>query len=215
MTRHSMVTNISTHIDKADNIGDEATQKELEVRARSFDVEDWWKHRKKSLMARAQENLDKAVSSQTAILYNPYEGRFSGRQLGESIDEFLQRLPPATTTQSNEIPWVYIANPHRDPPKSRKLGGFKPEFGQEEAPVTEEEDWPQFVVTGGKLLEDLRQTRHDIEKRLVGKAKQTITKALNPRKEETVKKLLDTATKCRCTSGKESFLTSLVTKIAN
>lgn len=52
------------------------------------------------------------------------------------------------------------------------------------------------------MLEELTTHRHTIEKKNPGKAKGTITKAVNAHKEEMVKKLLDTAKELHCTTGK-------------
>lgn len=147
--------------------------------------------------AMAEANLKVAVTKKAATLYNPYEGQFCGRQLNETVEEFLQRLPPQTTTASDLIPWIYIANPYRKAANA--------EDGQEikgEGPPDEESDWAQFVVLGGNMLEELTGIRHDIEKEKPGKAKATITKAYNPHKDLVVQKLLDTAAGLHCTSGK-------------
>jgi hypothetical protein len=187
-------------LDKADKSGDEATKQELEARAESFDAGDWWEHKKPSLVEIAQTNISTAVTPKAATQYNPYEGNFSGRQLGETVDEFLQRLPPATSQLCNELPWIYIANPFRKVPSV-----VKSELSQEikeEGPPDEESDWAQFVVQGGNLLQELTGIRHEIEKKNPGKAKQTITRTLTPKKDEIVKRLLDTAVELHCTSGK-------------
>jgi hypothetical protein len=147
--------------------------------------------------AMAEANLKTTVKKKEATLYNPYEGQFCGRQLNETVEEFLQRLPPQTTPVSDLVPWIFIANPYRKAPNA--------EDGQEikgEGPPEEESDWAQFVVLGGNMLEELTGIRHDIEKEKPGKAKATVTKAYNPHKDLIVQKLLDTAAELHCTSGK-------------
>jgi hypothetical protein len=54
------------------------------------------------------------------------------------------------------------------------------------------------------LLQELTGLKHSIEKENVGKAKAGITRAVNVEKEKIVKRLLDTAIECRCTTGKVS-----------
>lgn len=162
---------------------------------------EYLKHKTASLTEMANANLENVKTTEAATLYNPYEGVFSARQLGESVDEFLERLPPASSAATDIIPWIYIANPYRKAPK-------KDEFGQkesDEAPPDEDSDWAQFVVLGGNLLEELTTIRHSIEKEKTSKAKSTITKAVNIEKNKIVKKLLDTAVELHCTSGKVSF----------
>jgi hypothetical protein len=74
-----------------------------------------------------------------------------------------------------------------------------------EGPPEEESDWAQFVVSGGRLLEELTEIRHATEKKKAGQAKGTITKATNPQKDMIVQKILATATRLNCTSGKVSL----------
>lgn len=46
-------------------------------------------------------------------MYNIYQGRHDSWQLDESIDDFINRLPPSTTSISDVGPWIWVANPHR------------------------------------------------------------------------------------------------------
>ena len=179
--------------------GDEATINTLKDRANSFNAAAWWSSKAPSLTEIANANMEIAVEKKEATLYNPYEGlRGCARQLGETADEFLERLPPATTQQTVITPWIFIANPYRKAPTRSGEGGVL-----EEGPPEEDSDWAQFGVLAGNLLEELTGIRHDIEKREVGKAKATITKKVNVEKEKIVRKILDTAIDLHCTSGKE------------
>ena len=149
----------------------------------------------------ANSNVTSATESKSATLYNPYEGQFCGRQLGESVQEFLERLPPATSQASEILPWIFIANPFRKAPTSTQGDSSKGKLAAE-APEDEDSDWAQFVVLGGKLLEELTSLKHEIEKKKAGQAKGTITKAVNVQKEMIVQKILGTAVDLHCTSGK-------------
>ncbi|KAE9369364.1 DUF1917-domain-containing protein [Stipitochalara longipes BDJ] len=184
--------------DESDFYGDETVKQEYEAQALAFDPAEYLKHKIPSLTEIANTNLKNAKVVKAATLYNPYEGSLSGRQLGESVDEFLERLPPATTSVTEIIPWIYIANPYR---KALKRDGHD-QKESDEAPPDEESDWAQFVVRGGNLLKELTTTRHTIEKEKVGKPKMAITRAVNLEKDKIVKKLLDTAVELHCTSGK-------------
>jgi Domain of unknown function (DUF1917) len=175
-------------------------KQEYEARALSFDPAEYVKHKIPSLTEIANANLKDTKAPRAPTLYNPYEGAFSGRQLGETVDEFLARLPPATTSITDIIRWIYIANPYRKAPRRDEHDGKE----SDEAPPDEESDWAQFVVLGGNLLEELTAIRHTIEKQKVGKTKAAITRAVNPEKDKIVKKLLDTAVELHCTSGKVS-----------
>jgi hypothetical protein len=189
----------SCHKHKADiTSGDEATKRELEGQANDFSVTEWWTYKTPSLTQIANSNLASEIVKEAVPLYNPYEGRSCGRQLGETVAEFLQRLPPATTQPSSTIPWIFIANPFRKAPNRAREGNSP----IDEGPPDEESHWARFVVRAGRLLEELTGVRHEIEKQRAGQPKGTITKAINVQKDSIVKKIIDTAVGLRCTSGK-------------
>ncbi|KFY10904.1 hypothetical protein V492_04791 [Pseudogymnoascus sp. VKM F-4246] len=50
--------------------------------------------------------------SPTLALSDRFNGQWFGRQLAETVDEFLQRLTPATTYGSEELQWIWISNPY-------------------------------------------------------------------------------------------------------
>ena len=58
--------------------------------------------------------------------FNIYKDRISGRQLSETVEEFLARLPPSSSKIEDCGPWIYISNPAYDPNKDREdLRHFK------------------------------------------------------------------------------------------
>ncbi|RYP27172.1 hypothetical protein DL768_011324 [Monosporascus sp. mg162] len=52
-----------------------------------------------------------AAATPTTRLHNPYAGVRYARQLDETIEAFLARLPPASTPATAALPWIYIYNP--------------------------------------------------------------------------------------------------------
>lgn len=77
-------------------------------------------------------------------LHNPYEGKAScAKQLTETIETFLSRLPPATTNAELEVPWIFVANPFI-PRQDR---------GGEEAPTEFGAELEKFMAGGAKRLE--------------------------------------------------------------
>ncbi|TVY83098.1 UPF0696 protein-like protein [Lachnellula suecica] len=177
--------------------GDEAAQQELEARAGSFDPAEWWKHKVPSLTETADASLASGTIEKAATMYNPYEGSDCGRQLGESVDEFLQRLPPSTTTQdSDRTPWIFIANPYRKAPKPGNENALA------EGPPDDDSEWAKFVTIGNNLLQELVILRNQIEKEKPNSAKATVTRAVNVQRDVIVKQLLDYAIDLHCTSGK-------------
>lgn len=133
--------------------------------------------------------------------YNPYEGNVAGRQLSESVDEFLARLPPATTPISQDVPWITVANPYRERPRAGELG--KGQGAASEAPTQKNSDWKQFTSRGYGLLEELT---HFILETRTGPPKTPATQniAIKKQRDVIVKKLQDTATDLHCTTGKVS-----------
>jgi hypothetical protein len=180
--------------------GDETVKRDLERRANSFSPAEWWGRKILSPTEMANLSIISARSSKTATLYNPYEGQRCGRQLGETVDEFLQRLPPSTTMKETAVPWIFISNPFRKAPRSQVE--YSQHWLANEGPPHEESDWAQFVKVGEKLLEELTSIKHAIEKKRAGQSKAAIAKAVNVEKEVIVQKLLDKAVELHCTSGK-------------
>lgn len=80
------------------------------------------------------------ASTTSTKLHNAYKGRVSAKQLSETIDDFLRRLPPATTDATPEIPWIYVANPYI--PRDDK--------GGEEAPAEPGAQLQTFIEGGGR-----------------------------------------------------------------
>ena len=122
---------------ESDFYGDEDTVTDLESRLNEFDVEAWMNSRLtfNAPMVRQQEaeeqqrrlkkrkGNDPEPSSQSADtkplgrLHNRYEGEPLARQLTESVEDFLERLPPSTTDWRPGFDWIYIANPYIPAPQ--------------------------------------------------------------------------------------------------
>lgn len=124
----------------------------LESRVAAFDPSTFWRDRETLTMAAAPSSYIKAEPDASPSpkkpamqLHNPYEGQFCcARQLNETIDSFLSRLPPATTDVGASIAWIYVANPYI--PRQDCGGG-------EEAPAEFGADLGKFVEGGEKRLE--------------------------------------------------------------
>ncbi|KAG0647124.1 hypothetical protein D0Z07_6932 [Hyphodiscus hymeniophilus] len=178
--------------DESDFYGDEATVKDLSYRAAAFSPDEWWANKTPSLTEIANAGLSGKPKEATATLYNPYQGRRyadCARQLEESVEDFLARLPPATTRVSSTtpyVPWIYIANPYRKAPALRQGENVEKEL--EEGPPVENRDLKKFETMGKSLLEELSGIKHAIEERKAGQSKASITKAVNVEKERIIRK---------------------------
>jgi hypothetical protein len=159
-----------------------------------------------SLTEMADTEMPDADCQSAVILYNPYEGQVCARQLGETVEDFLRRLPPSTTPSITTagpgagVPWIYIANPFLKRPTIHSE--YKQHELANEGPPDEKSDWAQYVVRGGNILAELTSIKNEIEKERAGQAKASITRTVNFQKETIVQKLLDTAAELHCTSGK-------------
>ncbi|KEF62307.1 uncharacterized protein A1O9_00279 [Exophiala aquamarina CBS 119918] len=93
---------------------------------------------------------------------NYYEGLPTAKQLSESMNDFLERVPPSTTPRS-QGPWIWVANPY--PSK-----GNQPDSG----------DIGAFKQTGFNLLEEYLARKEEVETKNPGKSPATITRILRP-----------------------------------
>ncbi|KAL8677495.1 MAG: hypothetical protein Q9186_006069 [Xanthomendoza sp. 1 TL-2023] len=167
--------------------GDTDDRARLEAESATFDPAPYWSHHPHLLPVIAAANRAKLESASSPtppnLLYNPYENRICGRQLSESVQDFLTRLPPLTTLTSSEYPWIFIANPHA---KSRPT----------------DRDQAGFMKAAEKSLQGFSAERDGIESSMAGKAKGTITKKLTPLRKTLEKDLLALAKSKGFTSGK-------------
>ena len=161
-------------------LGDEEIKALLEQKSDSFDPVTYWSNIHPHLPSViAYQNVLKAGAKSTTSnsgnnnkdarpLHNIYENQPSGRQLSETADEFLARLPPRTTSISEVGPWIFVANPFPDAQK-----GKNDIVDQDIAGLTQE---------GHRLLEQYEQMEKDIqiEMEKEGKGKIALGKKLAP-----------------------------------
>ncbi|KAL8735630.1 MAG: hypothetical protein Q9166_000799 [cf. Caloplaca sp. 2 TL-2023] len=168
-------------------LGDTDDKARLEAEAASFDPVLYWDNKPYLLpvvAAASRAKLEAASSPPLSKpLYNPYEGSICGRQLNETVEGFLKRLPPLTTTVSFDYPWIFIANPYTTSrPTDRDQAGF--------------------TKAAEELLSAFTEKKDAIEKSMAEKPKGSITRKLTPLRQSLENDLLATAKKKRFTSGK-------------
>lgn len=165
----------------------------------------WWNHHLPSLTEVAHRNISGQQVKPETELFNPYEGVPNARQLTETVEEFLQRLPPATTKASSSLPWIFISNPYRKAPmftqRADVLGECAP---------SENENREGFIERGQELLQDLRVFRNHIESQKQNASESAVNKAVTPHKNIIIKKMLEAAAEYHCTSGKVCSPDSMV-----
>lgn len=191
------------YTNQVDCSGDDSEVAVLESRAENFDVESYWRLRERSGMV--QPGIKQDSSSPTPItnmasttstkLHNAYKGRVSAKQLSETIDDFLRRLPPATTDATPEIPWIYVANPYI--PRDDK--------GGEEAPAEPGAQLQTFIEGGGERLElfgDFLRTKQD--KGRGGRAGNAMAREVSRERDACVGDILMLANAMKVRTGKVS-----------
>lgn len=134
-------------------LGDDETVAALEARVDRFNVHDWKSHQQ--LNPGRPRPRDEALRARSK-LHNPYAGVNFAWQLTETVDEFLTRLPPRTTSQS-QVPWIFICNPYVPRVAKGHTGDGRAEVGrgnEDEAP-SEEGSQIGLVMEGGQERLDL------------------------------------------------------------
>ena len=115
--------------------------------------------------------------------FNPYEGDAAGKQLNESLSEFLHRLPASTTSIASVGPWIYVANPYCGRrPSDADVAGVK--------------------EAGGTLLRDYRRGRLRLEEQNPSKNVGSITRMMSSEKVQLEKDIIALAKKYNVTTGK-------------
>jgi hypothetical protein len=118
-------------------------------------------------------------------LHNPYEGQPGARQLSESIEHFLSRLPPSTTDRRPGLDWVRISNPYTPPGQGQALTQFR-KGGEERLALFT--DFEQMATASGA--------------KTTGRALTALKKEVVNERRETIEDLRDLAAACNIVTGK-------------
>ncbi|THZ60002.1 DUF1917-domain-containing protein [Aureobasidium pullulans] len=122
------------------------------------------------------------------VLYNRLEGVQGARQLNETVDEFLKRLPPKTTTTG---PWIWITCPVVKNEESK----FRHAPESEESPE-------EMTDRASALLSQFSGEKERMINANPTSAQSSITRKLGPLREQLKEDILDLAVSCGVTSGK-------------
>lgn len=127
-------------------------------------------------------------------LYNRLEGLPTARQLTETVDEFLKRLPPRTTINAD---WIWITCPVlKGKGKAAELR-HNPEVEQS----------PEGMMDrANALLSQFVAEEERITSANPNSAQSTITRKLGPLREQLKEDILDVAVACGVTNGKVNTL---------
>ncbi|KAL2421384.1 hypothetical protein ABEF95_007453 [Exophiala dermatitidis] len=131
---------------------------------------------------------------------NFHEGRWGAKQLSESIEDFLARLPPSTTTLSAaKGPWIWIANPY---PRKHITDGTGSTNARGDSETGDTGDIPTFKQLGSRLLDAYRSRKSLLESQHPEKPPGSITRMLAPDRVALESSILDLAKSLGVTSGK-------------
>lgn len=144
--------------------------------------EDEAEDRKLPEEARAGSPMDLDTEPAANKPYNPWEGDQMAKQLDETLDNFLVRLPPSTTTVASG-PWIWIANPSSSQrPLQIDVAGFK--------------------TSGNELMEEYMNRKVKVEAQNPGKPPGFITRILKADRDWLEKSIVDLAKSKGMTNGK-------------
>ncbi|KAI1495654.1 hypothetical protein F5X99DRAFT_402771 [Biscogniauxia marginata] len=136
----------------SDFYGDDDTTMDLKSKVRSFDVDGWWRDQEAiNTPLKVQARKQAGVSS-TTHLHNPWAGVEYAWQLSETIDAFLERLPPATTDATPENQWIWICNPYINRKAKAEAENQMVRGGEDEAPEEEGAGLLKLVEAGEERL---------------------------------------------------------------
>ncbi|KAL7620024.1 hypothetical protein AAE478_010573 [Parahypoxylon ruwenzoriense] len=137
--------------DDSDFYGDDDTMADLKAKVKTFDAQAWWVEygaldTPLKLQARKTPTVD------TSRWHNPYAGMEYAWQLTETIGDFLERVPPATTDQTPSNPWIWVCNPYINRKKKSEADNQMVRGGEDEAPEEEGAGLRQVLAGGMERL---------------------------------------------------------------
>jgi len=133
-------------------LGDEQLVADLEKRVENLNVGTWWQAREGAATPLGLQSQG-APSNDVSHLHNPYAGNKHARQLTETVDAFLSRLPPATTEKTPGHAWIWIYNPYRKRKSQMEAQNRHLRGGEDEVPEAEGADLPMLMQAGQERLD--------------------------------------------------------------
>ncbi|KAI1489682.1 hypothetical protein F5X96DRAFT_679574 [Biscogniauxia mediterranea] len=136
----------------SDFYGDDDVAMDLKSRVRSFDVDGWWRDQKAVDTPMKVQARKQAGGASTTRLHNPFAGVPYAWQLTETVDAFLERLPPATTDATLQNPWIWICNPYIERKAKAEAENQMVRGGEDEMPEEEGARVRDLVEAGEERL---------------------------------------------------------------
>lgn len=169
----------------------------LRDRVDNFDV-DQWSQMQKNSTGRPQRRTN--FAEEASRLHNPYAGVPYAWQLTETVDDFLARLPPATTEQNEDVPWIFICNPYIPRLGRRYSDGNLIKGNEDEAPAEEGSKLALIVEGGMERLELVLSLKKRMEQ--AGKSSLAIQREMSKERKKAAQDILDLAHAGKVRTGK-------------
>jgi hypothetical protein len=155
--------------------------------------EIFWKLRNKdpNCIAQTQQKNEpqrltrRARAMSGSDLHNVYQGKPDAWQLGESVGDFLRRLPPLSTPKSF-CPWIWVANPHPDGRDRSRRSHVSSEF----------------IPRGKQLLQQALVERENIRRANAQEPRGKVNRLLNQESESLNRRITQPAEEKNVLSGK-------------
>jgi Domain of unknown function (DUF1917) len=183
--------------------GDDDKKSELEREDNEFtnnDLAQLWDFQRRSINAITRVAKSTQKKPATNEFKNPYEGDPAARQLNESVDEFLKRMPVLNHTFVG--PWLWITNfisggqTFDEDHNSSKVSGF--------------------IKKGQILLQEYHDKKALLEREFPNLTAGGITRRLGPEREKLKTDILQAAESCEVLVGKVwIFPSTRLTDVAN
>jgi hypothetical protein len=200
----TILNKLPTFLTSNSNPGSPRQKLIMEARSKTFDPSKWWRTTgtKPSLNSFATLGRSVLQAQVKVSLCEPYKRIMQYRQLDETVDEFLLRLPPATTKISPEISWIRIANPFTEEYADEEDLAEEPVKAGDGEGEPKHREWAYFMVLAMNILDELTSARNVIVKEMTGQPALKVSKAVNKARDEAVENIQKLAKELNCTTGK-------------
>ncbi|KAH6653734.1 hypothetical protein BKA67DRAFT_562947 [Truncatella angustata] len=142
------------------------------MRVEDFDTDEWWID-DKIIQTPLSLQSKKLAQPDITRFHNPYAGVSGAWQLTETVEDFLVRLPPATSDEAKVGSWIFICNPYIDRKRKHDAQNQRIKGCEDEAPEEEGADLMRFCQGGEERLHLVTDFHLTLNKALMTPAMRT------------------------------------------